>query len=221
MCRGRDKVESVKLLENAYSGIIYDVLRAMGHPNCVLPDSIRPMLKDKKICGPAYTIAGQINTEQTEHESLVRWCEMLSKAPSGHVLICQPNDSSVAHMGELSAETLTFKQVKGYIVDGGCRDTQFISDIAFPVWCRYYTPRDVVGKWMPTGFNEPIVIGNVEINGGDIIFADRDGIVVIPAAMANATAARVTELINTENLVRKAILEGVDPVDAYLAHGKF
>ncbi|NQZ58867.1 MAG: RraA family protein, partial [Lentisphaeraceae bacterium] len=127
----------------------------------------------------------------------------------------------VSHMGEFSSETLTYKKVRGYIVDGGCRDSEFIAKVGFPVWNRYFTPRDVVGRWVPESFNETIKIGEVSISSGDYAFADRDGVVIIPGDMAGAVCTRAEELIGTENLVRKAILEGVDPVEAYLQYGKF
>ena len=208
-------------LEKTYSGILFDVLRSMGKPNCLLPNSIRPLLKDKKIAGQVFTISGKVVEGISEHDSLVKWCEMLSAAPADHVMVCQPNDSTVSHMGELSSETLTYKKVRGYIVDGGCRDSEFIEKVGFPVWHRYFTPRDVVGKWVPESFDATIEIGGVEISQGDYAFADRDGVVIIPGDMVEAVTARAEELIGTENLVRKAILEGVDPVDAYLTHGKF
>ena len=47
-------------------------------------------------------------------------------------------------MGELSAETLQLRGIRGYIVDGGSRDMDFILKIDFPVWSKFYTPRDVV-----------------------------------------------------------------------------
>ena len=82
---------------------------------------------------------------------------------------------------------------------------------------------DIFGwlQWVPESFDEPIVIGGVTINPADCAFADRDGVVIIPGDITEAVCTRAEELIGTENLVRKAILEGVDPVDAYLAHGKF
>lgn len=208
-------------LEKTYSGILFDVMRAMGYPNCLLPNDIRPLLLDKKIAGRIFTISGRIVEGMSEHDSLVKWCEMLSKAPPDHVLVCQPNDSTVSHMGELSSETLVYKKVRGYIVDGGVRDSEFIEKVGFPVWNRYFTPRDVVGRWAPESFNEPIVIGEVTINQGDYAFADRDGVVIIPGDIAEAVCKRAEELIATENLVRTAILKGVDPVDAYLQYGKF
>ena len=133
-------------LEKTYSGILFDVLRSMGQTNCLLPDNIRPLLLDKKIAGRIFTISGRVVDGISEHDSLVKWCEMLSAAPADHVIVCQPNDSTVSHMGELSSDTLTYKKVRGYIVDGGCRDSEFISKVGFPVWNRYFTPRDVVGR---------------------------------------------------------------------------
>ncbi|WDE97564.1 RraA family protein [Lentisphaera profundi] len=208
-------------LEKTYSGILYDVLRSMGHPDCLLPNTIRPLLLDKKIAGRVFTISGRIVEDMNEHDSLVQWCTMLSKAPTDHVMVCQPNDSTVSHMGELSSEVLSYKKVRGYIVDGGVRDSEFIEKVGFPVWNRYFTPRDVVGRWVPESFDKAIIIGDVTINPGDYTFADRDGVVIIPADIAEAVCTRAEELIGTENLVRKAILEGVDPVDAYLKYGKF
>ena len=65
-------------------------------------------------------------------------------------------------MGELSAETLKPKGVRGYVADGGCRDVDFILRLGFPVWCRYFTPRDIVGHWLPDAFDQPITIGAVD-----------------------------------------------------------
>jgi regulator of RNase E activity RraA len=124
-------------------------------------------------------------------------------------------------MGELSSETFTYRGVRGYIVDGGCRDSSFILRTGFRVWCRYFTPRDVVGRWVADGFGEPIVIGGVTIRTGDYVMADRDGVVVIPQEMIAEVTDKVEEVLRTENKVRTAILEGVDPVDAYLKYRKF
>ena len=57
-------------------------------------------------------------------------------------------------MGELSAETLKFRGVRGYVVDGGCRDVDFILKLGFPVCCRYYTPADIVGRWVVRRYTE-------------------------------------------------------------------
>jgi regulator of RNase E activity RraA len=208
-------------LEKAYSGIIFDVMRSMGHADCILPRSLRPLLPQKRIAGRIFTVNGREAPEASEQETLLEWCKMLSQAPSDTVILCQPNNDAVSHMGELSAETLQYKGVRGYIVDGGCRDSGFIESVGFPVWCRYYTPVDIVSRWVPDEFNAPIEIGGVTIRANDYVFADRDGIAIIPQEIAAEVAKRAEKMMCTENLVRKAILEGVDPVEAYLKYGKF
>jgi regulator of RNase E activity RraA len=175
----------------------------------------------QKLAGPVFTIEGRRDDNLNQHQSLLRWCELLSKAPADTVLVCQPHDHTLALMGELSAETLHHKRVLGYIVDGGCRDSTFIEALGFPVFCKFFTPVDVVGKWATTALGGPIQIGGVTISTGDYVLADRDGIVVIPGPLAEPVIQESEEVLRKENLVRKAILQGVDPVEAYLKYGKF
>jgi regulator of RNase E activity RraA len=208
-------------LDPAYSGAVYDVLRSIGYPNQVLPNTIRPLLPDRKIIGPAYTVGGHSKPNLDGHETLLQWTAMLSKAPIGSVVVTQPNDSSMAHMGELSSETMLYRGIKGYVTDGGCRDSDFIRKIGFPVFCRYFTPVDVVGRWVAETFGEPISIGGVIIKTGDYVFADFDGVVIIPEHLVPEVTEKIEKVLQTENLVRKAILTGVDPQEAYLKYGKF
>lgn len=208
-------------LEKCYTGAVYDVLREMGRTRCVLPTSIRPLEPSMVIAGPVFTVRGRPDDTVSAHESLLRWTEFLSKAPAAHVVVCQPQDDTRALMGELSAETLHARGVKGYIVDGGSRDSKFILRLGFPVFCRFRSPRDVVGAWVPEAFSEPIRIGDVTITDRDYVVADIDGVVIIPGDIAEQVVGRVDEVMQTENLVRKAILDGVDPQQAYLKYGKF
>lgn len=208
-------------LSKCYTGAVCDALQEMGLTHQVLPNNIRPLAIGQRTAGKVFTISGKKVEGVSSDETLVNWCRLLSKAPGNTVLICQPNDDEAAHMGELSSETLRYKNVLGYIVDGGCRDSQFIEEIGFPVFCKYYTPVDVVCKWLPTSFGEPIEIGAVKIHTNDYVLADRDGVVIIPARDIELVLNRTEEMMMTENLVRKAILQGVDPVDAYLKYRKF
>ena len=208
-------------LRVCYTGAVYDVLRSKGFTEQTLPQAIRPLNVSQKLAGPVFTIEGRRDDHLDAHQSLLRWCELLSKAPRETVLVCQPNDRSLAFMGELSSETLHYKKVLGYIVDGGCRDSAFIESLGFPVFCRYFTPIDVVGKWATTALGQPIHIGEVTISTGDYVLADRDGIVVIPGRIAESVIQETEEVLRRENLVRKAILQGVDPVEAYLKYRKF
>ncbi len=144
---GRDDL--TKRLEACYTGAVHDVMRARGCKDFVLPPEIRPLVPARSVAGPAFTLRGHWAPGTDAHETLLAWTGMLSQAPAGHVVVCQANDSTVAHMGELSAETLQARGVRGYVVDGGCRDVAFIARIGFPVWCRYLTPRPGDLHWQP------------------------------------------------------------------------
>jgi regulator of RNase E activity RraA len=208
-------------LEALYTGAVHDVLRAMGHANCVLPNEIMPLDPTRKLAGEIYTVNGHIDQTLDPHDTLVQWTGLLSKAPGGKVLVCQPNTHMVALMGELSAETLHHKKVRGYVVDGGCRDVEFILKIGFPVFCSFNTPADIVARWVPDRFGEPVTIGTVTISSGDYILGDRDGVVVLPKNIAGDVITQTEQVVSTENKVRSAILSGMDPQEAYLKYGKF
>jgi regulator of RNase E activity RraA len=219
--KDRPDMELTERLEHCYTGAVYDVMRDRGLRECVLPREIRSFDVNQKLAGQIFTLHGRPQARISAHESLLHWTGFLSKAPADQVVICQPEDDVRALMGELSAETLQRRGIRGFIVDGGCRDTNFISKLHFPVFCRFYSPRDIVGAWAPDSFGESITIGDVTIQNGDYVLGDRDGIVVIPRDIATEVVTEVEAVISTENLVRKAISEGVDPQVAYLRHGKF
>ena len=208
-------------LQACYTGVVHDVLRAMGHANCVLPPAIRLIDPAQKVAGRAFTMSGHIDHTLDPHESLLRWTGFLSKAAPGSLVVCQPNNAEVALMGELSAETLKLRGVRGYVVDGGCRDVEFILKMGFPVVCRFFTPADIVGRWTPDAFEQPVTIGTVTVSSGDYVLADRDGVVVVPKAKAQDVIAKAETAIATENKVRSAILAGMDPQQAYIKFGKF
>ena len=216
-----NKVEIADRLQKCFSSVIHDVMRDDGLKNFTLPSSITPTKKNYKISGQIFTIEGEINSKLTHHESLLAWTGFLSKAPKDKVIICQPNNQEIALMGELSAETLQNKGIRGCIIDGGCRDVEFILNIDFPVWCNFYTPRDVVAYWSPTKIEETIKIGDTSINNDDYVMADIDGAVVIPKDKAEEILLKSEKLIVTENEIRKAIKEGMDPQEAYIKYSVF
>jgi regulator of RNase E activity RraA len=208
-------------LSKCYTGVVHDIMRDDGHKNFTLPSSIRPSKNKYILAGQIFTMEGIVDQTLDHHETLLAWTGFLSKAPNNKVVICQPNNHEVALMGELSAETLQLKGVRGYIVDGGARDLDFILKIDFPLWSSFYTPRDVVGFWKPTDFEKTIKIGDTVINNNDYVLADIDGVVIIPQNNIEYILNRSEKLINTENLVRKSIKEGMDPQEAYLKYSAF
>lgn len=211
----------IAALQTCYTSVLHDVMRAMGLRDFTLPPRLRPLNPEGVLTGPAFTIEGRIDETADAHATLLAWTGLLSQCPAGHVWVAQPNNQLVAQMGELSAETLHRKGVLGVVADGALRDTNFILRLGFRCWGTFYTPRDVVGLWLPTAVNQPIRIDEVAISPGDWVHGDRDGMVVIPASRVDEVIERGIAAMNTENKVRSAILKGVDPQKAYLTYGKF
>ncbi len=208
-------------LARCYTGAVHDVLRMMGHENIVLPPEIKAISPGTRLAGPVWTVSGHIDRTKTRHETLLGWCTLLAKAPPGHVIVCQPNNHEVALMGELSAQTLKARDVPGYVVDGGSRDTDLVLAQGFPVFCSFLTPSDIVERWIPDRYGEPVTIGTVTIVTGDYLLGDRDGVVIIPRALAEEVVTRTEEVVATETDMRRALIGGMDPVEAYNRYGKF
>ena len=208
-------------LAACYTGVVHDVMRARGLRDFTLPPELRPILPENSLAGPAFTIEGKVVPDADSHETLLAWTGLLSKAPAGSLWVSQPNDRVVAHMGELSAETLKNKGVLGCVTDGFIRDVNFLLQIGFQTWCRGVTPRDIVGHWLPSATDVPIRIGDVVIAPGDYLVGDRDGLLRVPKAIVVEVIAEAETAMATESLIRKAILAGMDPQGAYLKYRKF
>ena len=142
---------------------------------------------------------------------------MLGEAPAHHVVVYQTHDEACtsAHLGELSVVALRARGCAGAVIDGGCRDLEAILGQDFPVLCRYQTPADAVPRWRIEHWNVAVTIGSVRVGPGDYVVADRDGIVVIPAALLEEVLERAEELVATENEIREAVREGASPLEAY------
>jgi regulator of RNase E activity RraA len=213
--------ELTERLGRCYTGAVHDVLRMMGHEHCVLPPAIKAIAPGTRLAGPVWTVSGRIDRTRSRDETLLSWCTLLSRAPAGHVVVCQPHNHEIALMGELSAQTLQARGVLGYVVDGGSRDTDLVLEQGFPVFCAFLTPADIVERWMSDRYGEPVVIGEVTISTGDYLLGDRDGVVIVPSRLAEDAVARTEAVVATESEMRRALIGGMDPVDAYHKFGKF
>ena len=208
-------------LETCYTAVVHDIMRKMGLRDFVLPSNLRPILPDQILAGPIFTILGKVDPTADPHETLLAWTGLLSACPEGHVWVNKTQDNEVAHMGELSAETLRDKGVRGAVVDGMARDISFLKKLKFQTFCSGFTPRDIVGWWLPAATQIPIRIGMVDIKPGDYILGDIDGLIRIPQEHIEDIVTQAEHDIGTESAIRKAIQQGIDPQEAYLKYGKF
>ena len=193
----------------------------MGYCHQVLPSSIQALTMDQRVAGLAMPVEGEPTDSTDPEEVYVPILQMLGDLRNGDVIVSQPHDNVSAHIGELSCETAKFRGARGAVIDGGARDIDYILKLGFPVFCRYRTPADVMGRWKLVSYGKEISFGSVTVRRGDFIVGDKDGVLVVPREITVQVLEKSEEVVNTENLVRKAVLEGVHPVDAYRKHGRF
>ena len=93
-------------LHACHSSVIHDVMKDLGLPLRVLPRTITGLEPTMRAAGPVFTIRGRPDPTLDKHTSLYEWAGLLSRAPAGHVVVCQPQDDTRALFGGLSAEAL-------------------------------------------------------------------------------------------------------------------
>jgi regulator of RNase E activity RraA len=203
------------------SAALVDVLDERGLRDQTLPPSIRPLAHGMRLAGQAFTVEGEPSRHDDWDAAIRKTLAMLGEVPTGHVAVYQCNQDRAAHFGELSATSLAARGVVGCVIDGGCRDVRLIEEAGFPVFARFVTPEDSTWRWEVTATGVPITIGTVRIEPGDWVVGDEDGVVVVPAAVAGDVLAAAETKVGTESEIRKAVRNGMLPLEAYERYGTF
>lgn len=204
-----------------YTGAISDVLDEMGYRNQSLPSEIQALEMGQRVSGRALPVEGEPTDSQDPEVIFIPVLRMLGSIQPGDVIVSQPHDSTCAHLGELSSEVARYRGARGAVIDGGARDIDYILRLGLPVFCRYRTPVDIQGRWRLKSYGQPIQIGSVRVRRGDFVVGDHDGVLIIPQEITLEVLRRSEEVMSTENMVRRDILTGVHPVDAYRKYGRF
>lgn len=206
-----------------YTAAVADVLDRRGLLDRTLPPELAPLEPGMRLAGPAYPVEGRPHAGHDYDTSIRRILEMLGSVPAGHVAVYQTNDRAAAQLGELSVTSLHARGCAGAVLDGGCRDVDFIVREGFPVFARFTTPQDSVPRWelVAHGDDLTIEIGGVPISLGDWVVADRDGIVVVPRGIVDEVLAEAEEKASVEDRIRDAVREGAPPLAAYDEFGTF
>ena len=207
-----------------YTAALADILDARGYLDQTLPPSIRALEPGARVAGPAYTIKGgpASNSDAAAYDVAIRKVlAMLGDVRSGHVAVYACNQDVSAHLGELSVTSLKARGVAGCVLDGGCRDVRFILDEGFPVFARYVTPEDSTWRWELEATQVPVTIGRVRVEPGDWVVGDEDGVVVVPAAIAEDVLTEAEQKAATESEIRAAVRDGTPPLEAYERYGTF
>ncbi len=208
-----------------YAGAVYDVLEHMGYPNQVLTHELAPLAADMKLAGPAFTVKGTMSCER-DQEQRYRRLRSIKKMtrPCVEVRDCG-TPFNVSIYGELSATTASAHGAMGALVDGGTRDTGKLISMGFPVFARYRTPIEAFGRWAMIDCQVPVLLAGeltdtVQVNPGDFIFADYDGVLVIPRDLAEPVLLECERISGIEDEARVEFARGEDPVEVFQRHAR-
>jgi 4-hydroxy-4-methyl-2-oxoglutarate aldolase len=203
-----------------YVPAVCDVLDDYELRHQYVEHAIRPLDHRMKIAGPAFTIQGR--QDATRDISKRMGPKVIDQFSPG-VVACYDTsgDETTGVWGELWSAGAVRKGCVGAIVDGGIRDTGFIRESGFPIFHKFTSPADAVGRFNIVDFNCPVTIGGVRVEPGDYVFGDEDGVVIIPAALTLDVLEKAESIRTRENKIRVALGEGKALADLYVEHGKF
>lgn len=207
--------------ESVYTGAITDVLDDFGYHDQTMNPEISPLTHDMNLAGIAYPCIGRPNRDVDEERNMRNILEMLGEAPENSVILYDSNADSSAQIGELSVEWLVANNSRGAVVDGGARDLSFILQTDFPLFTKFETPADAVPRWEILDWNCSAVVGGIEVEPGDFVIGDIDGVVIVPQDIVEDVLRKSEELVDIENHVRDDVSSGTPPLEAYEDHGVF
>lgn len=176
----------------------------------------------KRMAGWAYTIRGQMTPyPQGGDADKMAACQGLSP---GEISVWSGNGEGICYFGELIALGMKERGCTGALLDGGIRDVRWIGEHGFPVFARYRTPVQSIGRWKVNACQVPVYMrghdgGNVIVRPGDFILCDDDGAIVIPIEHVEAVLLESERLTQVEKNIRIELANGLSLGDALKKYG--
>ena len=201
-----------------YVAAVCDILDELGFPNQAMHQRLRPLLPDIHNCGflgRARTFRW-MDTNHIADDPYGLEIEAMDSLKKNDVVIHSTDHGGTnAPWGELMSTVAKKKGVSGCVCDSQVRDCVKIIEMGFPVYYSGIRPLDSKGRAIVTAYDVPVRCGEVLVSAGDIIYADFDGIVVIPKSVELNVFEKAQEKVNKENLSRKELLEGKSLREVY------
>ncbi len=210
-----------------FTAVVGDILDTMGFQHQFLPPNISALSNDMVTVGRAMTVLEADCFAATDPRSRSEFgskpfglmFRALDSLKPNEVYVATGASPRYALWGELMSTRAMHLKAAGAVLDGYCRDSAGILKLGFPTFSygSYAQDQGVRGKVVD--FGVPIEIGSVRIQPGDILFGDRDGVLVIPKAAEEEAIVRALEKVATENKVRVAIEAGMSTEEAFERFG--
>lgn len=175
-----------------------------------------------RLAGWAYTIRGQMTPFPMGGDAdKMAACQGLT---AGEISVWSGDGEGICYFGELIAIGMKERGSVGALVDGGVRDVRWIAEQNYPVYARYRTPVQSIGRWKVNGCQVPVLLRGatskfVQVNPGDFILADEDGAIVIPAGHVEPVLLQAERLTEKESAIRRELQAGLPLAEALKKFG--
>jgi 4-hydroxy-4-methyl-2-oxoglutarate aldolase len=215
----RNPLDFSSIQEKLYSAVIADILDDFGFRDQALDHGIRPIDPSFKLAGRAFTILAT-DVYEVREDPYAKELEAIDGLTENGVVVATTNGSSGAALwGELLSTAAVSKGGRGAVIDGFTRDSNGIIEMQFPAFTRGYSPLDSKGRLEVIAYGGPIRCGGVSVSTGDIVFGDRDGVVVIPEDVSREVVFKATEKVEGESRMKSALQQGMGIMEAYREYG--
>lgn len=202
-----------------FTAVVADTLDAQGYSHQMLPPSIRPLGSAMRICGRAMTVLETDSLdEQDPYGELFAGLDDLKP---DEVYLASGSIGAYAMWGELMTTAARRRGAAGTILNGYTRDLAGILKMNFPIfaWGSYAADQKFRGRVI--AYRVPIIIGEVNVNPGDILCGDMDGVVVVPRAIEAEVITSALGKARAEKTLRIDLEAGMSATEAFKKHGIF
>ena len=223
MARMEDAALFASLRDKLFTAVVGDVLDKMGWRRQFLPQAIGPLNPDMKVIGRAMPVLEadifDENSRSPGAKPFGLMLEALDDLRPNEVYVATGGSFRCAFWGELMSTRARYLRAAGAVLNGFVRDASGIEALGFPTFSRGLYAQDQGPRGKVIDFRVSIEIEGVRITPGDLIFGDREGVLVIPSEVAADAIEAALKKASTENRVATAIRHGMGAREAFETFG--